>query len=153
MKLDFEAFKEELLDLCDVKGWRVPRDSAIEALFDQFPEDALTKQPTIDADDFAEAVADVVQSEYRGDPGSLLKAYKTVRRAKLKAIADAQPQPSLARHEGRPCEEFVRVCRQMREIREGTLPKFRQQCSHQPHGRPACQGTGQRLDMGQYEPC
>lgn len=153
MQIEFDEFKYELLDLCDIKGWKVPRDSAIESLYDDFPTDPLTKQTTIDADDFQEAVRDVRQSEYRGDPGALLKAYKTVRRTKLKEIAESAPLPAPAKHEGRPCTEFVRVCRQMRAMREGRLPKFRQSCPHQPNGRPACEGTAQRLDHGNYEPC
>ncbi|MGD1939960.1 MAG: hypothetical protein ACFB0G_01480 [Leptolyngbyaceae cyanobacterium] len=154
MNLEFEQFKGEMRDLCEIKNWRILSDDALRSLYDQFPQDTATKATVIDLKDFQQAVADLMQSEYRGDAGQILKAYRANRLHRVREETESRPMPQAATHHGRPSEEFVRVCRLMRAMREGSLPKFRQRCNHRPHGRPACEGVATRSGVGDgYAAC
>jgi hypothetical protein len=119
--MKYQDFSDQLTEIAPLLGWRLD-GRAIQSLWRRLPDE-------LDDACLMDAVNDAVDAQARV-PAMLMEFYKQRRRLAVQTAVTNQPQLSPASHEGRPCEEYVKLCRTMRERKEGILPDFKSACQH-----------------------
>jgi len=128
----YQDFSDQLTEIAPLLGWRLDA-RAIQSLWRRLPSE-------LDDACLMDAVNDAVESQARV-PAMLMEFYKQRRRQSVQAAELSRPQLPPASHEGRPCREFVQVCRMMRERREGRFPDLKAACQHRKGDLPHCEAA------------
>ena len=130
----YQNFSDQLTEIAPLLGWRLT-DKAIQSLWKRLPG-------SLDDGCMMDAINDAMESQARV-PAMLMEFYKQRRRLKLQAPVANAPRLVAATRDGAPAAEFVKLCRTMRERKEGKLPDFCAACQH---------GTPCQRELDPYNP-
>ena len=119
--MQYQDFSQAIAEIAPLLNWNLT-DRAIKSLWRRLPNE-------VDDECLMGALEDAVEAQARV-PAMLTELYKQRRRQAVSEQAGKKPRLAPDRHDGKPCVEFVQVCRMVREMKAGQFPDLKAACQH-----------------------